>query len=167
MKELRPAIIRMHERGVKNNEIVRLLGVHEATVRKAIERFEETGSNNDRKRSGRKKTARTPKNIQRVKKMMQQNPTTKANSTRKLAKKLPFSRRSAQRILKEDLGMKPYKFLERQKLTDVAKKKRKDRSKIMLRRFSQGKHRNIVFSDEKLFDIQQVFSSFLEKVVPF
>ena len=39
MKEFRPAIIRMHERGVEKREIGRLLGIHEATVRKAIKRF--------------------------------------------------------------------------------------------------------------------------------
>ena len=32
----------MHERGVEKREIGRLLGIHEATVRKAIKRFEET-----------------------------------------------------------------------------------------------------------------------------
>ena len=48
MKEFRPPIIRMHERGVRKHEIVRLLGIHEATVRKAIKRFEETESNEDR-----------------------------------------------------------------------------------------------------------------------
>ena len=42
MKEFRPAIIRMHERGVEKGEIGRLLGIHEATVRKARKRFEET-----------------------------------------------------------------------------------------------------------------------------
>uniref|UniRef100_A0A914DC76 Transposase n=1 Tax=Acrobeloides nanus TaxID=290746 RepID=A0A914DC76_9BILA len=42
MKEFRPAIIRMHERGIEKREISRLLGIHEATVRKAIKRFEET-----------------------------------------------------------------------------------------------------------------------------
>ena len=58
MKEFRPAIIRMHERGVEKREIGRLLGIHEATVRKAIKRFEETESNEDRPGRGRKKTAR-------------------------------------------------------------------------------------------------------------
>ena len=38
MKEFRPAIIRMHKRGVEKREIGRLLGI-QATVRKAIKRF--------------------------------------------------------------------------------------------------------------------------------
>ena len=50
MKEFRAAIIRMHERGTGKREIGRLLGIDESTVRKAIKRFEETGSNDNRKR---------------------------------------------------------------------------------------------------------------------
>ena len=48
MKEFRQAIIRMHENGVGNREIARLLSISEATVRKAIKRYEETGSYEDR-----------------------------------------------------------------------------------------------------------------------
>src|SRR6185437_2544603 len=85
MKEFRAAIIRMNERGTGKREIGRLLGIDESTVRKAIKRFEETGSNDNRKRE---KTARSSRNIQRAKGMIKRNATTKVNSTRKLAKKL-------------------------------------------------------------------------------
>ena len=71
MKELRPAIIRMHERGIAKHEIARLLDVPRATVQYDIQRFEETGSNIDRKGRGAKKTARSRRNIQRAKKMVQ------------------------------------------------------------------------------------------------
>ena len=69
MKEFRPAIIRMHERGVEKREIGRLLGIHEATVRKAIKRFEETESNEDRPGRSRKKTARSQGNVQHARRM--------------------------------------------------------------------------------------------------
>ena len=67
MKEFRAAIIRMHDNGVGNREIGRLLSISEATVRKAIIRYQETGGHGDRLGRGRKKTARSKKNIQRVK----------------------------------------------------------------------------------------------------
>ena len=70
MKEFRAAIIRMHERGTGKREIGRLLGIDESTVRKAIKRFEETGSNDNRKRE---KTARSSRNIQRAKGMIKRN----------------------------------------------------------------------------------------------
>ena len=88
MKEFRAAIIRMHDNGVGNREIGRLLSISEATVRKVIIRYQETGGHGDRPGRGQKKTARSKKNIQRAKGMVRRNPSTKANSVRKLAKKL-------------------------------------------------------------------------------
>uniref|UniRef100_A0A914DF28 BZIP domain-containing protein n=1 Tax=Acrobeloides nanus TaxID=290746 RepID=A0A914DF28_9BILA len=77
-------------------------------VSRAIKRFEETGSNDDRTGRGRKKTARSKRNILRAKGMIHQNPTTKANSTRKLARKLEVHQKQTWQILREDLGLKPY-----------------------------------------------------------
>lgn len=157
VKTFRPAIIRMHERKKGVREIARDLGISPNTVSLAIKRFEETGSNNDRKRG---KIARSQKNIQRAKGMIGRNKTTKVNSTRKLAKKLGVGRESARKILREDLHLKSYKLQKRQKLDDQAKQKRLDRCRALLRRFSRGRHRQIIFSDEKLFDIQQVTVTF-------
>lgn len=154
--EFRPAIIRMHENGKSMNQIAKDLGISRCAVQKAVKRFEETGSNKDRPGRGRKKTARSKKNIQRAKGMIKRNPKTKANSTRKLAKKLGVTQTQALQILRKDLGMKPWKFQKRQKLNAQAKQKRLDRCRAMLTRFSRRRHRRIVFSDEKLFDIQQV-----------
>ena len=50
MKEFRPAIIRMHERGKGVREIARDLGISPNTVSVAIKRFKETGSNENRRR---------------------------------------------------------------------------------------------------------------------
>ena len=71
--EFRPAIIRMHEKGKSMNQIAKDLGISRHAVRDAIKRFEETGSNENRKRE---KTARSKKNIQRAKAMIKRNPTT-------------------------------------------------------------------------------------------
>ena len=88
--------------------------------------------------------------------MIQRNPTTKANSARKLAKKLGIDTRQAWEILRQDLGLKPWKYQKRQKLNAQTKQKRLDSCRALLRRSSRGRHRQIIFSDEKLFDIQQV-----------
>ena len=42
MKIFRPAVIRMHERGIGQREIARLLGIPLTTVHDDIRRFEET-----------------------------------------------------------------------------------------------------------------------------
>ena len=87
-EEMRPAIIKLHEKGVPKREIGRLLDVNEATVRKHIKRFEETGSHQNKPKGRPEKTARNRRNIKRAKAKIQRNPSTRANSKRKLAKKL-------------------------------------------------------------------------------
>uniref|UniRef100_A0A914CZ67 Uncharacterized protein n=1 Tax=Acrobeloides nanus TaxID=290746 RepID=A0A914CZ67_9BILA len=136
LQNLRESIIIAHNRGKKQAEIADFLGISQGAVSKTIKRFEETGSN-------------------RAKGMFKRNPNTKANSTRKLAKKLRVSQESARKILKDDLKLKPYKLQKRQKLNEEAKKKCRERCRVLLRRFDKQSHRRIIFSDEKLFDIQQ------------
>ena len=47
-KDLRPAIIRAHEQGRGVREIAEFLSITPMMVSRAIKRFEETGSNDDR-----------------------------------------------------------------------------------------------------------------------
>lgn len=128
MTEMRPAIIKLHEKGLSIRKIANLLDVPFKTVHRHIKRFEETGSHQNKPKGRPEKTARNRRNIQRAKAMIKRNPTTRANSKRKLAKKLGISPTSALRILHEDLGKKPYKYQKRQKLTEAAKKKRLERA---------------------------------------
>ena len=88
LKNLREAIIRAHNRGKGQREIADFFGISPGTVNKAIKRFEETGSYEDRSGRGPKKTARSQESVQRALEMLQQDRSTKTNSTRKLAKKL-------------------------------------------------------------------------------
>uniref|UniRef100_A0A914DYX7 Uncharacterized protein n=1 Tax=Acrobeloides nanus TaxID=290746 RepID=A0A914DYX7_9BILA len=138
LQNLREAIIIAHNRGKKQAEIAYFLDISQGAVSKTIKRFEETGSNVNRKRE---KTARSKKNILRAKGMIKRNPNTKANSTRKLAKKLRVSQESARKILKDDLKLEPYKLQKRQKLNEEAKKKRRERCRVLLRRFDKQPHR--------------------------
>ena len=115
LSSLREAIIRAHDRGKTVMEIADFLGISHSTVSKAIKRFEETGSNEDRPGRGRKKSARSKENILRAKGMNKRNPTTKANSARKLGKKLGVDKMSAWRILRKDLELFIYKYQKRQR----------------------------------------------------
>uniref|UniRef100_A0A914CT80 DDE-1 domain-containing protein n=1 Tax=Acrobeloides nanus TaxID=290746 RepID=A0A914CT80_9BILA len=62
---------------------------------------------------------------------------------------------SVHSILHEDLGMKSRKKVKAQGLNENAKKKRLTRCKRLQRRFARGRHRFILFTDEKWFDILQ------------
>ena len=86
MTELRPAIIKLHEKGKSLKEIEELLDVSKLTVQYHIKCYEETGSHKNKPKGRPEKSARNRKNIQRAKGMIQRNPSSKVNSTRKLAK---------------------------------------------------------------------------------
>ncbi|KAF2367228.1 hypothetical protein FHG87_002014 [Trinorchestia longiramus] len=53
------------------------------------------------------------------------------------------------RVLKEDLGKKPYKMIKRHELTEHHERMRAERSRPFLNEIAQGTPTNLVFSDEK------------------
>ena len=114
-------------------------------------RFTDTGSIQDRPRPGRKRTVRTSTLRKNVKLRIQRNP---ARSMRKLAKEVNIARESMRLLVRTELGMTPYKYQEVQLLSDQNKVKRLGRSRLMLARFANGSHNQIVFSDEKLFVVE-------------
>ena len=54
--------------------------------------------------------------------------------------------------------MKHYKRHKRQLLTTLNKKKRLERCKAMLSRFTHDRHNQIIFSDEKVFTVQHILN---------
>ena len=91
MAELRPAIIRLFEQGKSGRKIAESLNIPARTAQAVIKCFIETGSYNDKARSGRLRTARTPANKRKIKSRIQRNPSNRKNSTRKLGKAIGIS----------------------------------------------------------------------------
>ena len=104
MKEFRGGIIRLFEQGKSGYQIAKDMKLPYTTVRDTIRRYRETGNYNDRPRSGRPRTARTPAKIRKFKDRIQRNPNSQRNSTRKMAKGVGIGRSSVLRILHD--GMK-------------------------------------------------------------
>ena len=50
---------------------------------------------------------------------------------------------------------RPYKIQQVQELSDKQRVVRLQRAKELKRRFANGRHKDIVFSDEKLFTVEQ------------
>jgi inhibitor of nuclear factor kappa-B kinase subunit alpha len=65
------------------------------------------------------------------------------------------SRRSIQRIIKEDLGLTPYKRRKVHGLSTQQRQARFKRSKALLQRYADEDVERIVFSDEKLFVMEE------------
>ncbi|CAF4976574.1 unnamed protein product [Rotaria sp. Silwood1] len=91
------------------------------TIKRWCRMIDETGSINLRYSPGRPRTARTKGAINKAKKKLQKGKV----SSRKLALDLEISRTSARRILRDDLGCRPYKYLVEPALTEEHKEKRK------------------------------------------
>ena len=122
-------------------KLVKSSGIARSTVYYTINRLRDTGSVAYRKRRGRPRSARTPAIVKRLRSQIARNP---QQSQRKLSKSLSISQMSICRAIKENLG-----------LTLSQKKMRLDRSKVLLARHANQDLDRIIFSDEKLFSVEE------------
>ena len=151
-KQKRDQIIFLHERGQKKSSIAKELQVSVQMVQKAIKRFNETGSNQDRPRTGRPVTATTPRIRELIRQKVKRN---SHRSMRALAKSMQISRGSVRIIVKDQLGLQSRKLFKAHQLTEAMKAKRLEKARKMLKLVANGRHRSVVFTDEKIFTIQQ------------
>lgn len=142
----------MHQLGHRPIDIARTLGMDKSNVRRSIKRFEGLGGVSRRPGSGRKRTVNISKNRQIIKKRVERNPRV---SMRKIARETGISRSSVQRIAKKEFKLKPYKFQKVQLLTDDNKRVRLARCRQLKRRAASQKWERILFTDEKLFTVEQ------------
>jgi len=158
LKDLRPAMVFLCKvKKMRRNKIAELFNTRPQTVSAAIKRYEEQGDFEDKPRSGRPKTATDEVHVQQIEEELANDDRTSANSTRRLGRKLGVSKDSVFRVLKKK-GYRAWKGQKRQRLSEDAKKKRQRRCKKLLRRCADDGHRRILFSDEKLFSIEEAFN---------
>uniref|UniRef100_A0A915E3C3 Paired domain-containing protein n=1 Tax=Ditylenchus dipsaci TaxID=166011 RepID=A0A915E3C3_9BILA len=118
MADYGKAIIKLNQKGKSEREISELLDVPKTTVHKIIVKYNETGTTDRRRGSGRPGTARTTANKRKIKERIQRNPSSRKNSKRKMAAVLGIGREPVGNILHKDLGMKSRKEAEGQNLED-------------------------------------------------
>jgi inhibitor of nuclear factor kappa-B kinase subunit alpha len=144
----REAIIALHRKGKTQKEIISALKVPQSTVSRAIKRFKELGTSEDRPRSGRPVTATTPKMVKRIRERIRRNPN---RSMRKMAKQLKISEWSVRQIVHKRLRMRSYAFAAGHDLSDPKKRQvRVDLCRKLLKERNCG---TILFSDEKIFTV--------------
>lgn len=155
MIDLRGLIVSAFERGERQVDIFRRFkddGVSRQFISYTIKRWREIGSIADRSRSGRPRTARIPNAVRKVRDRIRRN---RRRSQRKLATALGTSRSTIRRILGSDLGCKPYKRRKVHGLSAAQKKQRRIRCNRLLRRCASYRVNSIVFSDEKIFTVEE------------
>lgn len=75
-----------------------------------------------------------------------------------MAQEVGISDGSVRNIVKKKLRLRPYKIQKSHLLTEKMKQVRHQKSKEVSRRFGRGAHRTSLFSDEKLFTIEETFN---------
>ena len=155
--DIQKAVKIKHENGDGPTKIYRDLAgvVSLRTIKSWIKMIDNTGAISLSSPPGCSRTARTKANILKVKTRLERK---KRISTRKLAAQMKISRRSIQRILKQDLGYFPYKKIKEPRLTELHKTKRVKFANWVLNNYTKDKINWWLFSDEKFFDLDGVYN---------
>ena len=96
-------VIKLPKSGESNSEIAKRLKMNCTTVWKIIKKFQEIGTTLDQEGRGRKQTVCTRKKLQR----------NSCQSCRNLAAAAGVGQSTMHQLLREDLGVKPFKMLHR------------------------------------------------------
>lgn len=164
-KSLRALVIKLHDEGKTNPEIVKTLKplkINRMFVYRTLKRYKETSSLDDRPRSGRPRSARTPAIVKRVREMIRRNPRRRQTH---LARKYNVGQSSISRLVREDLKMRSYRLRKRHLLSEASKAKRLTRCKLFLKRMRNGTMPNPIFSDEKIFTIEASYHPQNDRVI--
>jgi transposase len=166
-EDLRNVVLSKLQNGQGPKAIARDLNgqVSTCTIKRWSKMVSQEGSLVLRVPPGRPRSVRTRTVVQRTKTLLRGKA---KKSTRKLARKLQISRRSVQRILREDLGRKPYKIVREPRLSDEQKRKRVKFANWVRNNFTKAKTLRFVFSDdvfrEKLFTVDGVYNRQNERI---
>ena len=124
-------------------------------ISRTIDRFIETGSTNDRPRSGRPRSATGSEIQKKVAARIRRNP---ERSMRKMAADIKISERSMRRLVKRDLGLESLKTRVIHSLSAQQKKKRLERCKRLKAWYALCGALSVLFSDEKFFTVEAVLN---------
>ena len=161
MDSLHNAIECLHASGTHAKDIAAAIKVNRKLVYRTLKRLNDTGSVKKRYGGGRRPTATGPTNVKKVRERIRRKP---HQSARSIAKSLQISERSVRTILKKKLHKFPYKIQRVHELTTKKMKTRLDRCKMLRMRHAAGELDNLVFSDEKLFSVEQFFNKQNDRV---
>ena len=165
MERQRSAIIELFVNGKRQCDIMKLLNIPKERrkfVYNTILRYRETGGVKDRCRSGLPITVTTSRMKKIIQDRIRRNP---RRSMRKLSSQLKISRTSVHKIVKSTLGLFSYKRRKVLYLSAAIRQKRLLRSRMLLNRLAEHGPRNVLYSDEKLFTIQEVSNSQNDRIL--
>jgi transposase len=127
-----------------------------ATIERWCKMIREDGSINLNRCRGRTRTIRTKATIRKIKTRVDRG---RRVTSRKIARELGISRTSVRRVLKDDLGLQAYKVQIEPLLYEEHKRKRMKFVNWVRTNFHKENTMRILFSDEKMFDMDGVYNS--------
>ncbi|CAF4679155.1 unnamed protein product [Rotaria socialis] len=157
-QDLQKLVLSKYENGDGPTKIFRDLNgaISLQTIERWCKSIRDTGCINLSTSPGRPRTIRTKAAIRKIKNRVERR---RSVSSRKIARELGISRTSIRRIFKNDLELQAYKIQKEPLLTDEHKEKRIKFANWMRTNFRKEDTMNILFSDEKMFDIDGVYNS--------
>lgn len=148
----RRAVTRFSALGYSSTRISEVLGIPRSTVIYTLKRYKDTGSHENKPKVGRPVSVSTQGAVNKIRKRLGRN---SKRSMRKMAASLGMARETVRKIIRKKLQMYPYKLQKSHILTDKMKSTRLRRCKSLLRRLANGRHMSVVWSDEKLFTVEE------------
>ena len=143
----RNTIITLHKKGESISCIVKKLHIRLETVWKVVKKFKETGETCNRPGQGRKWTVRMKRLVKNMRKKLRRN---SHRSAVKMTAEAVISQTS--------MHSYPYKMQKRHEVSTTHERMRLDRCQHILNLMKDGMVPNLVFTDEKKFDVQQCLS---------
>lgn len=162
-KELQTLVVSKHEKGDGPQKIFDDLNglLCLKTIQRWCKMIVTNGAIELRHPPGRTRRASGQETRQKIKSRLRRK---KPVSVRKLAQELDISRSTVHRMLKNDLKLKAYKKTVEPLLTDLQKTKRIKFCHWIRNTFTKEETLRILFSDEKMFDIDGVYNSQNDRV---
>ena len=162
-KDLQKVVLSKYQNGDTPTKIHRDLnaGTDLRTIKRWCQMIHQSGSIKLSSPPGGPRFARTKGNIRKVKHRLHRK---KRVSAGKLSMELGISERSVRRIMKNDLGLHPYKKVIEPLLSNDQKIKRKKFANWVRTNFRKEDIMRILFSDEKSFYIDGVYNSQNDRV---
>ena len=157
-KDLQKLVLSKYDNGDGTTKIFRHLNgaIRLSAIEWWCRRIREVGTIDLVNPRGCSRTIRTKATIQKIKRRLNRQ---KPLSSQKLARELGISRSSVQRILMNDRELQAYKMQKEPLLTDEHEEKRMKFANWIRTNFRKKNTMNILLSDEKIFDIDEVYNS--------
>ena len=135
--------------------------MNRSTMWKIVKKFQETGNTIDRSGGGRKRSACSPQLLKNTREKLRRN---SRRNCITFATAAGVSKSTIHQVLTDELGVKPFTMLHRQELSANHVTIRAQKCREILQEMAKATLPNLVFTDEKKFDIQQLVSQENDRV---